>query len=69
MSYLLKRSERDGGGFVARAGEPRSYVKSPARAQVYATPELAEVNRCHNEVIVKLDGMGHVAPYNPHRSA
>jgi hypothetical protein len=52
MSYILRRTDGRG-GYVARPGSARSYVRNPARARVFATLEEAEAERCvKNEVIV-----------------
>lgn len=48
MSYVLVRAED--GKYVARPGA-RSYTKALEGAQVFATREQAEAERCGNEMI------------------
>jgi LPS sulfotransferase NodH len=49
--FIIKRTNQ-GGGFVAPAGHPSSYVQRPENARTFDTLTDAERNRCPNNEIV-----------------
>lgn len=50
--YVIKRTDQ-GGGYVAKPGNPSSYTNRIRRIRKFATREEAEANRCPgNEVVV-----------------
>jgi hypothetical protein len=55
--YIIKRTEKDGGGYVAKEGSAHSYTHDMSKARTFKTLEEAERNRCpDNEIILKRNG-------------
>jgi len=55
--YVLIRTDQ-GGGYVARVGNPGSYTWKLEDARVFATREAAEAERCKgNEQVVPVEGL------------
>lgn len=56
MKYAIKRFDCDGGGYVAPAGNPSSYVRELQRARTFASLEAAVRETClENERVVRVD--------------
>ncbi len=54
--YVIKRIEKDGGGYVAKDGSEHSYTHYLPEAKIFKTIEAAELNRCpDNEIILRID--------------
>lgn len=54
MSYVIKRTTD--GAYVARPGNPSSYVRALQLARAFISREAAELERCpDNECIVLVD--------------
>lgn len=54
--YIIKRIEKDGGGYVAKDGSEHSYTYDITKAKTFKTLEAAELNCCpDNEIILRID--------------